>query len=520
MIFTDPFFIVFFLPISVSAFYIFGRMFGREAALATVFAASLLFYLNWGIASFSVMLTGTIVNFVVCSWLLRLDQSQKLLRRSLFSLGQIYNFGTLILFKYALPLITPQGGAEVAAAAIPVGISFYTFQQAVLLADAYARNPDVVSYFGVGRSPTTGRAFIRFGAFHCFFPQLVVGPITYLSEFGPQVLSPYFAKPRRADFEIGLTLIAIGLFKKVAIADGLGIIVDPTFGALQNGLLPSQAQAWAATLAYFAQLYFDFSGYSDMALGIGRLFGVRLPINFDSPLRASGIADFYRRWHITLTRVIGRFLFTPISIAATRWATHRRLNPTGVRVVGQWFPLLVNFEVIALWHGTTPTFLLFGLIHGAWFILESEVKRQRVWRRYKDAVSETVRRTAGQLLTFLPLMMTFALFRSNSMDTFLLLVRCLWTDAGPGLNNLKDLGDAYLLIAFAFAIVWLAPNTTALLRGRKAGLETWQNPTTTIGPLARLRWRASVPWAIGVSSLVVASLFFLGRKAPFIYMGY
>jgi len=127
-------------------------------------------------------------------------------------------------------------------------------------------------------------------------------------------LSKSFGKLKLSNFEVGATLLVIGLFKKVVIADNLGRMVDPAFAAMQGGSTLIAPQAWAGALAYYPQLYFDFSGYADMALGIGRLFGLRLPINFDSPLRASGIVDFYRRWHITLTRVIARFLFTPLSL--------------------------------------------------------------------------------------------------------------------------------------------------------------------------------------------------------------
>jgi alginate O-acetyltransferase complex protein AlgI len=516
MLFTEPFFLIFFLPAILVAFYAAAKLFGRQAALLVAFLGSIIFYAHWGVRSLEVMLAGTVINFLACWGMLSLDASRKGLRQALFWLGQSYNFGTLLFFKYLGPVLATPGHP----ALIPVGISFYTFQQAVLLADAYGSNPDVKAYFGVGVDRHIGRAFVRFGAFHCFFPQLVVGPITYLSEFGPQVLRASFARPRRVDFEIGATLIAIGLFKKIVLADGLGTIADPAFAALANNLHPSPAQAWAATLAYFAQLYFDFSGYSDLALGIARLFGIRLPINFDSPLRASGIGDFYRRWHITLTRVIGRFLFTPLSLIATRFAVQRRMAPLPGRVVGRWLPLLLNFEVIALWHGALLTFVLFGLIHGAWFVVETEVKGSKAWRRFKAKTGERRRQVFGQMITFLPLMTTFSLFRSNSLATFANLQSALWTGGGRMLGGLKDNGDAYLLIAAAFLVVWLAPNSYELTSRYAPGLFTWSNPSTTPRLLANLRWRPNLRWALLVGALIVASMFFLGRKAPFIYMGY
>jgi len=257
-----------------------------------------------------------------------------------------------------------------------------------------------------------------------------------------------------------------------------------------------------------------------MALGIARLFGIRLPINFDSPLRASGISDYYRRWHITLTRVIGRFLFTPLSMAATRFAAGRRLPALPNRMIGRWLPLMLNFEVIALWHGATASFVVFGLIHGAWFVLETEVKGSRLWRRHKAKTSERTRQIWGQVITFIPLLLTFSLFRAGSLTTFWNLQASMWTNAGSFISTLKDNGDAYLLIAAAFAIIWFAPNSYELTSRYAPGILTWVNPSTTPRPLANLRWRPTARWAVVVGALIIASMFFLSRKAPFIYMGY
>nr|WP_240903023.1 MBOAT family O-acyltransferase [Caulobacter sp. SLTY] len=355
---------------------------------------------------------------------------------------------------------------------------------------------------------------VRFGAFHTFFPQLVVGPITYLSEFGPQALSQRFGRFKRTDLEVGLTLIAIGLFKKVVIADSLGRITAPVFDGLAQGAPANSAQAWLAVTGYFAQLYFDFSGYSDMALGLARLFGIRLPFNFDSPLRASGIADFYRRWHITLTRVIGRFLFTPLSLWGARTAAEKALPIPAARALSAWGPMLVNFQVIALWHAALPTFMLFGLIHGLWFILETEVRATKRWRRFKKATTDTFRLRVGQALTILPLMLTFALFRSADLQVFASLVQALPLTAPAPVN-----WPAAAQVAGAFALIWLAPNSQELLRRYRPGIRTWNNPSTTPGPL-RVEWRPTLLWGLFVAGLLLGALSMIAYRTPFIYMGY
>jgi D-alanyl-lipoteichoic acid acyltransferase DltB (MBOAT superfamily) len=470
------------------------------------------------------MMVGTVLNFLVCYGLLSLSDEKLRSRTTLLALGQAYNFGTLIYFKYLAYVIVfadQDSHTKLAAAAIPIGISFYTFQQAILLVDAYARNPAVASYLSRdNRAPTLSvGTFARYGAFHCFFPQLVIGPIAYLSEVGPQLLRSRFGRFRRSDFEVGLTLIAIGLFKKVVVADNLGLLADPVFNAAAAGNSAILTQAWVGALAYFAQLYFDFSGYSDIAIGIARLFGVVLPINFDSPLRATGIVDFYRRWHITLTRVIGRFLFTPLSLWGTRTAVTAGVRGVRLKVLSAWLPFLVNFEVIALWHGALPTFVLFGLIHGLWYIVETEAKATKLWRAFKGKTSARTRDTLGRALTFLPLMLTFALFRSETVAAFSTIVNGLLAGGEFVVLGVRAGLEDWAFLAGAFAVIFLLPNSTQLLRRYRPGIRTWNNADGT-SPLLSFVWRPNVVWTLFVVVLVAATLLQINRDRPFIYLGF
>jgi D-alanyl-lipoteichoic acid acyltransferase DltB (MBOAT superfamily) len=523
MAFTEPVFLLFLLPAFLLAFYGTARLFGRDTALAVIFLVSCLWYAKWGAGFLALMVLGTVVNFAICFALLRIGDSRPRLRALLFALGQAYNFGTLIYFKYFTYLWYALGtthGESLQLSGIPVGISFYTFQQAVLLVDAYARQRAVATY--VSPAPGLGAklvAFFRYGAFHCFFPQLVVGPITYLSEFGPQTLRRAFGRPRRIDFEVGLTLLAIGMFKKLALADGLAAIANPAFDAARDGLGLSAQQAWAGTLAYYAQLYFDFSGYSDMALGAARLFGLRLPINFDSPLRATGIVDFYRRWHITLTRVIARFLFAPLSLWGTRFAAEKSLPTLPRKLVSVWLPMLVNFEVIALWHGALSTFVVFGLVHGLWYILETEVRASRSWRAYRKVTSDARRRVQGQLLAFLPLLLTFALFRSETLPGFARIASSLVAVGASEPAEIDTSRSAWWLIAAAFAVIWLLPNSMEFTERYAPGIRAWRNLSTTPPPL-RLLWRPTLAWAPLVGGLAVVGWLYINRELPFLYMGF
>lgn len=509
MLFTEPVFLLLFVPLSLLAFWAAARLWGREAALGVLFVASCLFYATYGLKVFALMAAGTLINGVICILLVRLPKERSRTRLALFWSGQAWNFGALAVFKYLAPMLGATHG--VGDSGIPVGISFYTFQQAVLLVDALSYDRRVLQYLPPGQPV---KAFARFGAFHTFFPQLVVGPITYIAEFGPQALRERFGRPRRTDLEVGAALIAIGLFKKIAIADSLGRISGPIFASLAEGPPPTSAEAWLGMTAYFAQLYFDFSGYSDMALGLARLFGVRLPFNFDSPLRASGIADFYRRWHITLTRVIGRFLFTPLSLWGTRTAMRHRLPKWSRKALSAWLPMLVNFQVIALWHAALPTFVLFGLIHGLWFVIETEVKASKRWRAFRNRTSDTLRLRLGQVLTILPLMLTFSLFRSPSLEAFGNLLVAL-VPTGPAKLNWMQAAQ----IAVAFAVIWLAPNSQELLRRYRPGIRTWDNPSTTPA-VFRLEWRPTLAWGLFTAALLILAFALISYKAPFIYLGY
>jgi D-alanyl-lipoteichoic acid acyltransferase DltB (MBOAT superfamily) len=289
------------------------------------------------------------------------------------------------------------------------------------------------------------------------------------------------------------------------------------FDAVHLGGPVSKTAAWQAMLGYYAQLYFDFSGYSDVALGIARMFGLRFPCNFDSPLRATGIVDFYRRWHITLTRVIARFLFTPLSLWGTRMALQSGLKGWRMKVLSAWLPFWINFEVIALWHGATVVFVVFGLVHGLWYILETEIKSAKAWRAYKKKTPDGVRRVAGQALTLLPLLLTFALFRSASLQDFCALVNS--AIQAPAASGDVLGGRGWRMLAFGFAVIWLLPNAYELLRRYRPCIVTFANQSTTPQWL-RFCWRPAGLWGAILAALSVCVLMSLHKPAPFLYGGF
>ena len=526
MVFTDPFFLFAFLPLAAVLFFLVSRRFGRTAGLTVIFLSSIAFYAPWGWGNVAVLLSMLVMNFAAGSFMAGAPDARATARRRVLVGAQIANFAVLIWFKYQfLQTFLAGAGLKFADVAIPVGISFYTFHQAAFLVDAYRRDASVIAYLGdVGSVLGRAGAFLRFGAFVTFFPQLVIGPITYLNEFEPQTRSRSgFGRFSQTDVSIGLMLMAIGMFKKVVIADNLALIADPIFALAGDGMAINPVSAWIGVMAYYLQLYFDFSGYSDMALGIARIFGVRFPINFFSPLKSVGIVDFYKRWHMTLTRVISRFLFTPISLAATRFGARRRLPRGRLRAISLWVPLIINFEVIGLWHGALSTFIVFGLIHGAWFIAETEVRGARWWKAWQKRTPEGLRTLLGRAIFLAPMALTFALFRSEDLAAF----GHLLTQLTPATLDVPRTGSALralLTLAVPFAIIYLMPNSVQLLRDWQPGIMTYSHP---LGPTSRwtgwlggIVWRPDWVWSVVWLGLVISSLYFVARQPPFLYQGF
>ena len=522
MIFTDPLFLFVFLPIALIVFYTLAHHFGRNAALAVMFVASIVFYAPYGTTSVVLLMLALLVNFGVALAIARLGSDDPA-RKRIYLAGQAYNFLSLCYFKYKIVtlLFGPSAGlmVDIAGIAIPAGISFYTFQGAAFLADAYAREKNVTDFLGrLDTRTSVVWAFFRYGAFVSFFPQLIIGPITYLSEFNPQIQSKRFLRLNPLDLAVGLTFIAIGMFKKVVIADNLAPTVDTIFSAAHVGAEIHPLQAWIGALAYMAQLYFDFSGYSDMALGLARMFGLRYPINFFSPFKANGIIDYYRRWHMTLTRVIARFLYTPLSVAGTRYSMFNRLAPVPAHLLSLWIPMLINFQIIGLWHGALWTFCVFGLMHGFWYALETEVRSTKKYKAVKAAMSPTILGFIERAIFFLPLLLSLAMFRSESVAGGFHLFSQMFGTAFDA-RSLFNMREPVMMLMGAFFIIYFCPNSVELMRRYRPAIMTYENKSYGLALLRGL-WRPGWAQASYISILVIASLYYVSRQPPFLYQGF
>lgn len=523
MIFPDPAFLFCFLPITLLLFVIAGRFLGPSGACAVLILSTLVFCLPYGWPFVSVVVASALANHAAFVFLARQSAVEATRRRRWIFVGMlIFNISLLVAIKYGVVFAAVPGAAPyfaMIANAIPVTISFFTFQRIVMVCDAYQRRPEILEAAG-----SDIRSQLRLGAFSMMFPNLVIGPIAYVSEIVGQLSRGTFGRIRQADIKIGLTIMIIGFAKKILIADPLdAFVVSPVFDAVSAGQTVVPIEAVAGVVGFYGRLYFDFSGYSDIAIGIARLFGIELPINFNSPLRATGIVDFYKRWHITLTRVIARLLFTPLALIGTRFALKHQFRGVRSRVFANWLPFLVNFEVIGLWHGAKWTYVVFGLCHGAWFILETEIRATKKWKGFVKRTSPNFRLRAGQAATFVPLVLSFALFRSRSLQDF---GRLMTNFSGNWLAFLSHPASRILTnrepviyLAAALAAIWLLPNAYEFLRNYQPGILTWPVPSTT-PRWTNLAWRPTLLWGALGSALALIVVCSLNAPTPFVYGGF
>ena len=540
MLFNSYEFIFVFLPVTLAGFFLLGLS-SRNLALGWLVVISIAFYAWWRPINVLIIAPSILVNFVLARWLLRLtaDKTRAGLARLVLLLGIAFNVAFLGYFKYVNFLATAANDLigtnfVLTQVVLPLGISFITFQKIAFLIDVHGR-----------RIPSF--TLRDYGLFVLFFPQLIAGPIVHYREMMPQ-----FQQARcrwdKENIAVGLSLFGFGLFKKVVLADGISEYVSPIYETASAGSEVTLFPAWIAAIGFTLQIYFDFSGYSDMALGLARFFGVRLPANFDSPLKATNIIDFWLRWHITLTRFLTAYLYNPLVLWLTRRRMVKRLPGLGGRApgVGAFLqllagPTLLTMFVSGLWHGAGYLFILWGLLHGVYLSVN------HAWRLFgprnwsSKETYERFMRPTGFVLTFLSVVVAMVLFRSANTDAAKELLQGLvglngislpqqfLAQLGPLKGLLQSFVTASTVMSaqeFVFAMVWLGvlllvallfPNTLQLMARYEPALGVHPRPAAPFSLLRVLDWTPTVPWAVVVSSLVVAAVLRIGGKSEFLY---
>ena len=494
MLFNSYVFMFAFLPATLALFFLLGRFAARDMAVGFLALASIFFYAWWSPIYILLILAEVAFSFLIGRQLERTDLDER--RRRLILTGAIAVILVVLgYFKYAnffLGIVNDLSGTELTLGKIilPLGISFHTFQQIAYLVDAYRRS-------------ARHYRFMDFALFVTFFPQLVAGPIVHHNEAIPQIRQPGFLTPRAINLLVGVSLFGLGLFKKTVIADTLAQVANPAFTAAAGGAHLSLVEAWMGALAYSLQLYFDFSGYSDMAIGLARMFNVRFPANFHSPYKAVNIADFWRRWHMTLSRFLRDYLYIPMG-GNRRGPARQMLN------------LFLTMLLGGLWHGAGWTFIIWGALHGLFLAL------QRLWSGFATKQGIRLPRPVGWFITMLCVMAAWVYFRADTIHTAHSVLASLAGLNGFGLKtpNLPDLPlDGWPVILIAGLVATLAPNSTEIFRRYAPTLKLVTLSRRTLGRWEKhLEWRPVAWWALAAGLVSTAgAVAILGWQSEFLY---
>lgn len=450
MLFNSPVYIFLFLPISVAVHFMLAHWVTYKAAKVWLIIASVAFYCYSAMGTLPVLLCSIGLNYFIGAQLHRTELRTH--RQLLLCGGVVLNLSLLGYFKYTnffihnLNLLT---GTEIkfASLGLPLAISFYTFQQIAFLADCYNKKE-------------TESSFLSYCLFVLFFPQLIAGPIVRHRELVPQ----FFSKQSRwfsgENTAAGVFVFGIGLFKKLIIGDSFAVWANAGFYNIAN---LSFFEAWTTTLSYTFQLYYDFSGYTDMAIGAALMFNIRLPINFNSPYKALSITDFWRRWHISLSRWLRDYVYIPLG--GNRKGSARTVEN-----------LFITFLLGGIWHGAGWTFVVWGMLHGA------ALAAHRIWQK----TGLCLPRIVAWLSTFLFINTSWVFFRAESVEDAVTVLKAMlpynieppvllahigqfndsmtyverWAVDGPILT----VAHSFLFIVAFPLITFLMPNSMQLIR--------------------------------------------------------
>lgn len=425
MIFSTPEFLFIFFPVVWLVFWLLAPKAKQRILLGWLGAASLVFYSMWDITLLPLLLGSVAFNYWLAGYVTRPN-------RTWIWLGVSFNLGLLGWFKYSvfflsLANLPPQSFSPLV---LPLGISFFTFQQIAFLVDVRQR--------AIQRG-----SFSLYGVFVSFFPQLIAGPIVHYRDLAPQLA--YLKRPSASAIRCGLLLLTLGIAKKLIIADNLAPYVDRLYATPADSVVAGDTVM--AGWAYGLQLYFDFSGYADMAIGLALLFGIKLPENFNSPYKARDIQAFWRRWHITLSHFLRDYLYVPLG--GSKHGLPRHL-----------FALMATMLLGGLWHGAGWQFLLWGGLHGVMLAV------MVLWRRFSPL---RLPKGVGWLLTFCAVMLAWVPFRATSLehtwDLYSGLFVPKWGALGDPFSGLSHGIMAFttpgLLVVIATLIALLLPNSMA-----------------------------------------------------------
>jgi alginate O-acetyltransferase complex protein AlgI len=500
MLFNSFVFLFAFLPITLVVFFWLGARGYRQAALGWLGFTSCLFYAYWKPSYLILLLASISLNFLFGKWIAQARESSPSRARAHMIVGVTANLAALCVFKYAdfalSSLSAVLGHAlPLPGIVLPLAISFFTFNQIAYLVDVYqgeAQEADFLTYL----------------LFVSFFPHLIAGPIVHHKEMIPQFRSSAL-RYNSDDIAAGATMFSLGLFKKVAFADTLAPFTDGVFVTTVVQTPLTFAEAWLGAIAFGLQLYFDFSGYSDMAIGLARMFGIRFPLNFFSPYQAHDISDFWRRWHMTLSRFLRDYLYIPLG--GNRHGTVRR-----------YANLMVTMLLGGLWHGAAWTYVVWGGLHGTYLVIHHLWRAgvQRVAPRLSLAQS-SLGIALARAVTLLAVFVAWVCFHSPNFAS----ATSLWASMA-GLHGgilhgqFVHVNPGHKLMLFILVLlvaVLVAPNTEQFMNRyhHSFGAQVWDSMRNRLGRW--VHWAPTPRWATAFSLLATTGIVLSIHSHTFLY---
>jgi D-alanyl-lipoteichoic acid acyltransferase DltB (MBOAT superfamily) len=436
MLLNSAAFLFIFLPLTIMVYYFFYTKGLDRSARVVLILSSIIFYALWSINTLWILAGLILVNFIIAKEIAKVIEEKRSLARNILISGVFINLVALGYFKY-FHFIAENVSAVFKTEfshqriVMPLGISYITFQFIAYLVDVYKK-----------QKPDT--RFSNFTIFISFFPKIIAGPILRYSDLNWQLKKLGRSKINWTLLRIGVVLFIIGLAKKVLLADSLEPYVATIFSDAESGQKLNWIIGWAGTLAFTLQIYFDFSGYSDMAVGLGLLFGLRLPENFDSPYKALSITEFWRRWHMTLSSFLKDYIYIPLG-GNKRGEIRRHFN------------VFVTMLVCGIWHGAGWNFIIWGGIHGIFIIVNN------IWKQFRGNFPKAnpTFRYISALLTFFCVTVAWVFFRASTLQGAMYLLKSMFSIQPLGWEQFTSsysLGLP-LLIGMGLSIVWLLPNS-------------------------------------------------------------
>lgn len=437
-------------------------LFGLLGVQLWLIIASLFFYAWWNPSYLWVLIASALVN-----WLISKSFDKTKHKKTMLTIGIILNLAFLAYFKYANFFIDSinsilETSFVLEKIILPLAISFFTFQQIAYLVDVY-------------KDPKFKKDFISYILFVVFFPQLLAGPIVHYGNIRPQIREKNFGQLDSTNLTRGLSILSIGLFKKVFLADNLAKLVDPVYTSTNLNEPLSFIASWIAVLAFSFQIYFDFSGYTDMAIGSAEMIGVKLPENFLSPYQATNIQDFWRKWHITLSNFLKDYLYIPLG-----GNQNGKFNTIK--------NLMITMLLGGLWHGAAWGFVLWGGIHGLCLI------SYNLWQKFSRQVS--LAPFISTIITFSTVTLLWIFFRADTLSSGIAVFKSL---VSPISGEAPD-GWTYFLLLFSSVIIWFLPSREAWINGK-----------------AKISWSPNFTWGLFCGLIALTALSQMSTEHEFIY---